>query len=43
MTTRMATHSGPAGEALKQTLLELFGIMLLLFIRSVVSDSLQPH
>ena len=43
MTTCMGTHSVPAGVALKQTLLELFGIMLLLFIRSVLSDSLQPH
>ena len=42
MTTCMGTHSVPAGVALKQTLLELFGIMLL-FIRSVLSDSLQPH
>ena len=43
MTTCMGTNSVPAGVALKQTLLELLGIMLLLFICSVVSDSLQPH
>ena len=44
MTTCMATHSGPAGEALKQTLLELFGIMSLLsFSCSVMSEPLQPH